>query len=80
MLIVSPADAGWQSLLIVTGHGGNRPALTLAQQEILSHRPDLRFAWAPVTPHSAWAGRHRPAHAECEQGGSPSGGAPRVDA
>ena len=42
-LAESLADAGWQSLLIVTGHGGNRPALTLAQQELLSRRPDFRF-------------------------------------
>ena len=27
-LAESLADAGWQSLLIVTGHGGNRPALS----------------------------------------------------
>ena len=56
-LAESLADAGWQSLLIVTGHGGNRPALTLAQQELLSRRPDFRFAWAPVTGLAANATR-----------------------
>ncbi|WP_180536251.1 creatininase family protein [Micrococcus luteus] len=48
-LAESLADAGWRSLLVVTGHGGNRPALTLAQQELLTRRPGFHFTWAPVT-------------------------------
>lgn len=41
---------GWRRFLVLTGHGGNNAALTTVAQDLLMSHPDVRFAWAPVTP------------------------------
>jgi creatinine amidohydrolase/Fe(II)-dependent formamide hydrolase-like protein len=39
---------GWQRFLVITGHGGNNAALSVLAQEFLN-RPELTFAWTPIT-------------------------------
>jgi len=48
--VESLASHGWRRFLVVTGHGGNNATLGALAQELLRDRPDLEFAWAPVTP------------------------------
>ncbi|MZD05665.1 creatininase family protein, partial [Streptomyces sp. SID5785] len=40
---------GWRRFLVLTGHGGNNAALTTVAQDLLVARPDVQFAWSPVT-------------------------------
>ncbi|MFC7623923.1 creatininase family protein [Microlunatus sp. GCM10028923] len=49
----SLARHGWRRFLVVTGHGGNNAALDVLAQDLLRDRPELRFAWAPVTALAA---------------------------
>lgn len=44
---------GWRKVLVVTGHGGNGAALGTVAQTLLRTRPDLEFAWTPLTPLAA---------------------------
>lgn len=41
---------GWRKMLIVTGHGGNNPSLSVLGQKLLVSHPDLQFAWCGLTP------------------------------
>ncbi|MBW0102640.1 creatininase family protein [Pseudonocardia sp. KRD291] len=41
---------GWRKILVVTGHGGNDATLGTVAQDLLDTRPDLQFAWSPLTP------------------------------
>jgi creatinine amidohydrolase len=43
------ADAGFDKILVITGHGGNMAALGVAQQTLLGTHPDLVFAYSPVS-------------------------------
>lgn len=43
------ADAGWNRILVVTGHGGNIAALGVVEQDLLGTHPFLHFAWTPVS-------------------------------
>lgn len=43
------ADAGFDRLLVITGHGGNMAALGVAQQTLLATHPDFVFAYSPVS-------------------------------
>lgn len=43
------ADAGFDRILAITGHGGNMAALGVVQQTLLDSHPDLVFAYAPVS-------------------------------
>jgi creatinine amidohydrolase len=43
------ADAGFDKILVITGHGGNMAALGVAQQALLGTHPDLVFAYSPVS-------------------------------
>ena len=43
------ADAGFDRLLVITGHGGNLSALGVIQQSLLATHPDFVFAYAPVS-------------------------------
>ncbi|MGO3024321.1 MAG: creatininase family protein [Brevibacterium sp.] len=43
------ADAGFDRLLAITGHGGILAALGVVQQSLLSTHPDFVFAYAPVS-------------------------------
>ena len=43
------ADAGFDRLLVITGHGGNLAALGVIQQSLLATHPDFVFAYAPVS-------------------------------
>ena len=36
-------------MLVVTGHGGNNATLATVAQDLLATRPDLEFAWTPLT-------------------------------
>ena len=40
---------GWRKILVVTGHGGNDATLGTVAQDLLVTRPDLQFAWSPLT-------------------------------
>ncbi|MEU0692478.1 creatininase family protein [Streptomyces niveus] len=40
---------GWRKILVVTGHGGNNATLGTVAQDLLVTRPDLQFAWTPLT-------------------------------
>ncbi|MFJ6569118.1 creatininase family protein [Streptomyces sp. NPDC091292] len=40
---------GWRKVFVLTGHGGNNAALTTVAQDLLTTRPDLQFAWSPLT-------------------------------
>lgn len=40
---------GWRKVLVINGHGGNNAALSTVAQDLLVTRPDLGFAWAPLT-------------------------------
>ncbi|NGN67006.1 creatininase family protein [Streptomyces sp. A7024] len=40
---------GWRKFLVITGHGGNNATLTTVAQDLLADRPDVEFAWTPVT-------------------------------
>lgn len=40
---------GWRKVMVVTGHGGNNATLTTVAQDLLADRPDLEFAWTPLT-------------------------------
>ncbi|GAB3460666.1 creatininase family protein [Streptomonospora sediminis] len=40
---------GWRRILVITGHGGNNAALSTVAQDLLADRPDLEFAWTPLT-------------------------------
>lgn len=54
-IVRSLADAGWNRILVVSGHGGNGAALGVIEQEFLAIHPDLHFAWTPVSalaPHT----------------------------
>ena len=44
---------GWRKILVVTGHGGNDATLATIAQDLLAQRPDLQFAWTPLTPLAA---------------------------
>lgn len=44
---------GWRKILVVTGHGGNDATLAAVAQDLLVTRPDLQFAWSPLTPLAA---------------------------
>lgn len=44
---------GWRRILVVTGHGGNDATLGTVAQDLLVTRPDLQFAWTPLTPLAA---------------------------
>jgi creatinine amidohydrolase len=44
---------GWRKILVVTGHGGNDATLGTVAQDLLLTRPDLQFAWSPLTPLAA---------------------------
>lgn len=44
---------GWRKVLVVTGHGGNDATLSTTAQDLLVTRPDLEFAWTPLTPLAA---------------------------
>ncbi|MFP5070488.1 creatininase family protein [Pseudonocardia nantongensis] len=44
---------GWRKVLVVTGHGGNDATLGTLAQDLLAERPDLQFAWSPLTPLAA---------------------------
>ncbi|MFD7898357.1 creatininase family protein [Streptomyces sp. NPDC059568] len=44
---------GWRKILVVTGHGGNNATLATVAQDLLTTRPDLQFAWSPVTALAA---------------------------
>ncbi len=46
---------GWRKVLVITGHGGNNAALTTVAQDLLADRPDLEFAWTPLTALAAEA-------------------------
>ncbi|SDS80520.1 creatininase family protein [Microlunatus soli] len=48
-LIDSLYDAGWRKILIITGHGGNAPALSVVAQDQLQLHPELWLAWSPIT-------------------------------
>lgn len=48
-IIRSLADAGWERLLVVSGHGGNVASLGVIEQDLLLTHPDFHFAWTPVT-------------------------------
>ncbi|MGM0700037.1 MAG: creatininase family protein [Actinomycetota bacterium] len=43
------ADAGFDRLLVITGHGGNLAALGVIQQSLLATHPDFVFAYTPVS-------------------------------
>lgn len=43
------ADAGFDKILVITGHGGNMAALGVVQQTLLGTHPDLVFAYSPVS-------------------------------
>src|SRR5699024_4822758 len=43
------ADAGFDRLLVITGHGGNLSALGVVQPALLATHPDFVFAYAPVS-------------------------------
>lgn len=45
----SLASHGWRRFLVITGHGGNNATLGTVAQDLLRDRPDLEFAWTPVT-------------------------------
>lgn len=45
----SLAAHGWRRILVITGHGGNNAALGVLAQDLVRERPDLEFAWTPVT-------------------------------
>jgi len=45
----SLAGHGWRRILVITGHGGNNAALGVLAQDLVHDRPDLEFAWTPVT-------------------------------
>lgn len=49
----SLASHGWRRFLVVTGHGGNNAALGVLAQELIADRPELEFAWSPVTTVAA---------------------------
>ncbi|WP_166968733.1 creatininase family protein [Brevibacterium atlanticum] len=49
------ADAGFDKILVITGHGGNMAALGVAQQTLLGTHPDLVFAYSPVSALAAEA-------------------------
>ena len=51
------ADSGWRKLFILTGHGGNNAAISLAQQQLLADRCQLTLAWSPITPLARDANR-----------------------
>ncbi|MBP2472609.1 creatinine amidohydrolase [Crossiella equi] len=40
---------GWRRIMVITGHGGNNAALSTVAQDYLATRPDLEFAWTPLT-------------------------------
>lgn len=44
---------GWRKICVVTGHGGNDATLATVAQDLLAARPDLQFAWSPLTPLAA---------------------------
>ncbi|WP_232664545.1 creatininase family protein [Pseudonocardia sp. TRM90224] len=44
---------GWRRFLVITGHGGNGAALSTVAQDLLTARPDVEFAWTPLTPLAA---------------------------
>ncbi|WP_052852805.1 creatininase family protein [Streptomyces avicenniae] len=44
---------GWRKILVLTGHGGNGPALATVAQDLLTTHEDLQFAWTPLTPLAA---------------------------
>ncbi|MGZ0148004.1 creatininase family protein [Kribbella sp. WER1] len=46
-LVGSLRTHGWRQFLVVTGHGGNNPALSVLAQEYVC--TDVTFAWTPVT-------------------------------
>lgn len=46
-LVASLHTHGWRRFLVVTGHGGNNPALSVLAQEYVGS--DVAFAWTPVT-------------------------------
>ncbi|TWD82372.1 creatinine amidohydrolase [Kribbella amoyensis] len=46
-LVDSLSQHGWRRFLVITGHGGNNPALSVLAQEYV--RSDLVFAWTPFT-------------------------------
>lgn len=47
------AGHGWTRFLVVTGHGGNNAALGTLAHDLLHDRPDLEFAWTPITSVAA---------------------------
>lgn len=44
---------GWRRICVVTGHGGNDATLATVAQDLLAARPDLQFAWSPLTTLAA---------------------------
>ena len=40
---------GWRKVLVITGHGGNDATLGTVAQDLLVTRPELQFAWSPLT-------------------------------
>ncbi|PRX96655.1 creatininase family protein [Allonocardiopsis opalescens] len=44
---------GFRRLLVVTGHGGNAAALGTVAQDLLALRPELEFAWTPLSALAA---------------------------
>lgn len=46
-LVASLHTHGWKQFLVITGHGGNNPALSVLAQEYV--RTGVTFAWTPVT-------------------------------
>lgn len=47
--VESLAAHGWRRFLVITGHGGNNTTLGTLALDLLRDRPDIEFAWAPVT-------------------------------
>lgn len=47
--VESLAGHGWRRFLVITGHGGNNSALAVLAQELLRDRPEIEFAWSPLT-------------------------------
>ncbi|MFD5821873.1 creatininase family protein [Nesterenkonia xinjiangensis] len=41
-------EAGWERILVVSGHGGNGASLGVVEQDLLATHPDLHFAWTLV--------------------------------
>lgn len=48
-VVAEVAEAGFDRVLVITGHGGNMAALGVAQQALMRSHPSLVFAYSPVS-------------------------------